>query len=134
MSVRIVLADDHAIVRRHLRALLEAEQGWEVCAEAENGRQAVRFCDEFRPEVAVLDLSMPVMGGLEATRIIRAVEPTTAVMIASVHDAPAMVEAAINAGARGYILKSEAPDHLVRAVRALLEPNATYFPTRSRVP
>jgi len=131
MSVRIVLADDHAIVRRQLRALLEAEQGWEVCAEAEDGRQAVVSCEEFRPDVAVLDLSMPVMGGLEAARIIREVSPATAVVIVSVHEGPAIMAAATDAGVRGYVRKSEALTHLVRAVQAALEPTGA-FPLQGR--
>jgi len=126
-----VLADDHAIVRRQLRALLEAEQGWEVCAEAEDGRQAVASCEEFRPDVAVLDLSMPVMGGLEAARIIREVSPATAVVIVSVHEAPAIMAAATDAGVRCYVRKSDARTQLVRAVQATLEPTGT-VPSRSR--
>jgi DNA-binding NarL/FixJ family response regulator len=114
-------------------ALLEAEQDLEVCAEAENGKEAVQLCDALRPDVVSLDLSMPVMGGLEATRMIVGIAPATAIIIVSVHDSPAMFDAAIEAGARGYVLKNEASTHLVRAVRTLLAPNATYFPLRSQM-
>ena len=131
MSVRVLLADDHAIVRRYLRELLEAEEDIEVCAEAENGQQAILLCEALRPEIASLDVTMPVMGGLEATRHIRRIAPHIAVIIVSVHDAQAMVEAAVEAGARGYVLKNEASGHLVRAIRAVLAPDGTYFPLRS---
>ena len=131
MSVRIVLADDQKVIRRLLKELLEAEEGWEVCAEAENGQEAVQLCEELRPEIVALDLSMPIMGGLEAARKIRALAPATGVLIVSIHDSAAVVSAAIEAGARAYLRKDEARNHLVRAVRALLVPNGTYFPLQS---
>ena len=89
--VRILLADDHEIVRRGLRGLLEAHPDWEVCAEAENGREAVDRARESRPDVAVLDLSLPELNGLEATRRIRRDSPNTEVLVFTVHDSEELV-------------------------------------------
>ena len=131
MAVHIVLADDHALVRREIRRLLEAEEGWLVCGEAENGREAVRLCETLRPDVVALDIRMRVMDGLEAARRIREIAPAIAVVIVSMHDSEVMVKAATVAGAVAYILKSEASEHLVPAIRALLA-DATDLPSRSQ--
>ena len=117
--VRILLADDHEIVRRGLRGLLEAHPDWEVCAEAENGREAVDRARESRPDVAVLDLSLPELNGLEATRRIRRESPNTEVLVFTVHDSEELVFEALSVGARGYVLKSDGASHLIDAVEAL---------------
>lgn len=117
--LRILLADDHAIVRRGLKDLLEAHVGWNVCAEAATGREAVELCIEHRPQVAVLDLSMPELNGLEATRRIRKEVPETEVLIFTMHESEELVREVLAAGARGYLLKSEASDQLVPAVESL---------------
>ena len=117
--VRILLADDHEIVRRGLRDLLEAHPDWEVCAEAENGREAVDRARESRPDVAVLDLSLPELNGLEATRRIRRDSPNTEVLVFTVHDSEELVFEALSVGARGYVLKSDGASHLIDAVQAL---------------
>jgi DNA-binding NarL/FixJ family response regulator len=117
--VRILLADDHEIVRRGLRGLLEAHPDWEVCAEAENGREAVDRARESRPDVAVLDLSLPELNGLEATRRIRRESPNTEVLVFTVHDSEELVFEALAVGARGYVLKSDGASHLIDAVEAL---------------
>ncbi len=134
MSLRIVLADDHALIRREFRRLVEAEEGWFVCGEAENGEEAVRLCAALRPDVIILDISMPRMGGIDAAKRIREIAPAIAVLIVSMHASEMLIAAAINAGARGYVMKSEAPEHLVPAMRVLLQPDATYFPVRSEHP
>ena len=124
--VRILLADDHAVVRRGLRALLEARQGFEVCAEASNGREAVELALHHKPDVAVLDISLPIMNGIEATRQIRKEAPGTEVMIFTLHDRESEIRDVLHAGARGYVLKSEADEQIVRAVESLARHHA-YF-------
>ena len=117
--LRILLADDHGIVRRGLKDLLEARVGWSVCAEASNGREAVELCIQHRPQVAVLDLSMPELNGLEATRRIRQEVPDTEVLVFTMHESEELVREVLAAGARGYLLKSEAADQLIPAVDSL---------------
>ena len=117
--LRILLADDHGIVRRGLKDLLEAHVGWSVCAEAATGREAVDLCIEHRPQVAVLDLSMPELNGLEATRRIRKEVPETEVLVFTMHESEELVREVLAAGARGYLLKAEAADQLIPAVESL---------------
>jgi DNA-binding NarL/FixJ family response regulator len=117
----ILLADDHDVVRRGLRGVLEARADWRVCGEASNGREAVELALRLRPDVAVLDLSMPELSGLEATRRIRKALPETEVLIFTMHDAEQLVREVLAAGARGYVLKSDAARHLVAAVDALAQ-------------
>jgi len=124
--VRILLADDHAVVRRGLRALLEARQDFEICAEASNGRDAVELALHHKPDVAVLDLSLPIVNGIEATRQIRKEAPGTEVMIFTLHDRENEIRDVLHAGARGYVLKSEADEQIVRAIEALARHHA-YF-------
>jgi DNA-binding NarL/FixJ family response regulator len=117
--LRILLADDHSIVRRGLKELLEEHVGWNVCAEAVTGREAVEMAVEHRPHVAVLDLSMPELNGLEATRRIRQAAPETEVLVFTMHESEELVREVLAAGARGYLLKSDAADQLVPAVESL---------------
>ncbi len=100
MSVRILLADDHEIVRRGLKELLEEQIGWTVCAEAANGRDAVDLAVQTRPQVAVLDFSMPELNGLEATRRIREVCPETEILVFTMHDSEELIREVLSAGAR----------------------------------
>lgn len=117
--LRILVADDHQVVRTGLRALLESKTGWRVCAEAANGREAVEKASAFRPEVAVLDIGMPLLNGVEATRQIRKVSPETEVLILTMHDSEQMIQGVLDAGARGYILKDDADRNLLAAVEAV---------------
>lgn len=117
--LRILVADDHHVVRTGLRALLESKTGWRVCAEAANGREAVEKANEFRPDVAVLDIGMPLLNGVEATRQIRKMSPETEVLILTMHDSEQMIQGVLDAGARGYILKDDADRNLLAAVDAL---------------
>jgi DNA-binding NarL/FixJ family response regulator len=117
--LRILLADDHDIVRRGLKELLEEHVGWSVCAEASDGRAAVELALAHRPQIAVLDLSMPELNGLEATRRIREKLPDTEVLIFSMHESEELIRDVLAAGARGYLLKSDASRQLVAAVESL---------------
>ena len=114
--LRILLADDHEIVRRGLKELLQEQSGWTVCAEAANGREAVELAIETRPQVAVIDFSMPDLNGLEATRRIVERAPETQVLVFTMHDSDELIRQVLEAGARGYLLKSEATRQLVPAV------------------
>jgi len=119
VSLRILVADDHHVVRAGLRTLLETKSGWRVCAEAANGREAVEKARELKPDVAVLDIGMPLLNGIEATRQIRKASPETEVLILTMHDSEVMIQGVLEAGARGYILKDDADRNLLAAVEAL---------------
>ncbi len=118
-TLRILLADDHDIVRRGLRSLLEGQRRWEVCGEAVNGRDAVKKAAQCKPDVVVLDISMPELNGLEAARQILKQRPRTEVLILTVHDSEQVVREVLEAGARGYVLKSDAERDLVVAIEVL---------------
>jgi DNA-binding NarL/FixJ family response regulator len=117
--LRILLADDHDVVRRGLREQLSAHEGWQVCAEASDGREAVKLATRLVPDVAVIDLSMPELNGLEATRQIRKESPRTEILIFTMHETEHLIREVLSAGARGYVLKSDAGRHLTTAVEAL---------------
>ncbi len=117
---RILIADDHEAMREGLIALLEREPGWEVCARAADGKEAVRLAREHAPDIAVLDLSMPEINGIEATRKIRRALPQTEVLIFSADHSEEMMAKAFEAGAKSYILKSDATRYLVEAIKSLL--------------
>ena len=119
--IRILLADDHDIMRRGLRNLLETHPGWEVCGEAANGREAVKLARELKPDIVVLDLSMPELNGLEATRQIRKELPQTEVLIFTMHDTEQLVREVLAAGARGYVLKSDAGRYLISGIEAVAQ-------------
>ena len=143
MSIRILLADDHAIVRDGLRALLEKQPDMTVAGEASDGREAVQIAEENAPDVVVMDIAMPTMNGIEATRRIIATRPSTAVVILSMHQDESYVLRSLKAGARGYLLKdslrSDDQNREVSAPRAGLDTtprrlawtSATLIPGRS---
>src|ERR1700722_368783 len=124
--VRILLADDHAVVRRGLRVLLEARQNFKVCAEASHGREAAELAIQHRPEIAILDISLPLVDGIEATRQIRKGAPETEVMIFTLHDRENEIRDVLCAGASGYVLKSDPDEQIVRRVQALAR-HHTFF-------
>jgi DNA-binding NarL/FixJ family response regulator len=128
--MRILVADDHDVVRRGLKSILQPHPGWEVCGEALNGRQAVAQAEKLKPDVVVMDISMPDMNGLEAARRIRKSCPKTEVVILSVHYTDTLVREIVDAGAKGYILKSDADRDLVIAVEAVLN-HRSFFTTRA---
>ena len=125
-SLRLLVADDHELVRRGMRTIIEAQPGWSVAAEAIDGRQAVEKAKEVKPEVAVLDIGMPVLNGLEAARQIAKTEAKTKILIVTVHESDPLVRDVLAVGARGYVLKSDAGRDLVAAVNAVSN-NKTYF-------
>lgn len=127
--LRILIADDHELARRGIRALLESHPGWEVCAEAKDGRDAVELAATTRPHLVLLDIGMPNLNGLEAARQILAAAPSTAILILTMHDSDNVVREVLRAGARGYVLKSDAGRDLVAAVEAL-QRQRTFFTTR----
>jgi DNA-binding NarL/FixJ family response regulator len=122
VNLRIVVADDHEVVRRGLKALLENEPGWTVCGEAANGQQAVDQVASLAPDVVLMDVGMPQLNGIEATRRIKQNDgEKTAVLILSAKDSETLVQEALAAGARGFVLKSEAGEQLLGAVRSVSE-------------
>jgi len=127
--LRILIADDHAVVRAGLRTLLESRQGWAVVAEAADGRDAVEKALKYKPDVAVLDIGMPLLNGVESTRRIRASLPATEILILTMHESDDLVQQVVQAGARGYVLKDEADRVLLAAVDAARQ-HKPYFSTR----
>jgi len=117
--IRILLADDHPVVRDGLRALLEREADMAIVAEAADGREAVRLSEEQAPDVVVMDVGMPVMNGMEATRRIVAATPRTAVVILSMHQDESYLLGSLNAGAKGYLLKDSMRKEVIEAIRAV---------------
>jgi DNA-binding NarL/FixJ family response regulator len=126
MAFRILLADDHEVVRRGLSALLQNQPGWEICGEATDGRDAVEKAVKLNPDVVILDVGMPNLNGLEATRQIVKAKPQIRILILTLHDSDQLVQEVLNAGARGFLLKSDAARDLVTAVEALRN-NKIYF-------
>jgi DNA-binding NarL/FixJ family response regulator len=125
-ELKIVVADDHDIIRRGLKQLLLVRPGWEICGEAKTGREAVALCEQLKPDVVVMDISMPELNGLDAARQIRKNCPNTGILILTMHFADQLVREVIECGARGYILKSDADKDLISAVEALAN-RRTYF-------
>jgi DNA-binding NarL/FixJ family response regulator len=127
--LRILIADDHEVARSGIRAVLESHPGWEVCAEAKDGRESVELAAATRPDLILLDIGMPNLNGLEAARQILAAAPDVAILILTMHDSDNVVREVLRAGARGYLLKSDAGRDLVAAVEAL-QNQRTFFTTR----
>jgi len=131
--VKILLADDHTIVRQGLRKLLEERPEWEVVAEAGDGREAIRLAEQHRPDVAILDVAMPLLNGIEATRQITKRAPNTRVLVLSMHADEAYVTQMLQAGATGYLLKDSADVDLVKAVEEAVSGRSFFSPAIARV-
>src|SRR5580704_14534091 len=132
-QIRILLADDHTIIRSGLRLLLEQQPDFKVVAEASDGRQAVQLVAKHHPNVVVLDIGMPELNGIEATRQIVAQDPHPDVVILSMHSDESYVLRALKAGARAYILKNSAEADLIRAVRTVAEGKSFFSPAISKM-
>lgn len=128
-KIRIFVADDHDIVRRGIKPLLQSEPGWEICGEAGDGREAVEMIVQLKPDIVILDVSMPGLGGTEATRQIKHELPDTEVVIFTGYDNESLVHQLFTAGARGFVLKTEAAAHLIPAIKAV-STGQPYFGSR----
>lgn len=131
--IRIILADDHAVMRRGLRLILEQEKDFEVVGEASNGRDAVALAESLKPDIAVLDITMPNLNGIEAAWQISTKEPSVSIIVLSMHNDESFVLRALKAGARGYLLKDSAEGDLINAVRLVSEGKSFFSPTVSRM-
>ena len=119
-TARLLIADDHALVREGMRAMLESEPNLEVVGEAENGREALELCRELHPDLILMDVRMPEMDGMAATRVIKGEYPSTSVLIVTTHESPEYLMDAIRAGAAGYVLKDSTKQQLLNAVRKVI--------------
>ena len=129
MKLRILIVDDHEIVRRGLSELLRAHDGWEICGEAKDGRQAVEMTKQLKPDIVILDIGMPNLNGLAATRQLAHQNPDQKILVLTITDSDHVIREALDAGARGFVLKSDAARDLVSAVEAL-QSNRMFFTPR----
>ncbi len=120
-SLRILIVDDHAVVRRGVRSLLESHDGWEIAGEATNGREAVDLAKRLQPDIVVMDLTLPELNGLDATRQILKDSPRSEVLVLTMHHSEELARDVLQAGARGYVLKSDADQSLIAAIESLRE-------------
>jgi len=132
-ALRILLADDHTVVRQGLRKVLEERPDWQVVAEAGNGRDAVRLAEQHKPDVAVVDVAMPLLNGIEATRQITRRVPQTKVLVLSMYSDEAYVTQMLKAGATGYLLKDSADVDLLQAVQAVSQGKSFFSPAVARL-
>ena len=132
-ALRILIADDHEVVREGARALIEHEAGWEVCGMASDGRAAVDSAVELKPDIVILDMTMPELSGLEALRQIRQALPATEVLMFSANHSEELVTQVFDAGAKSYIRKADAGRHLVTAIRSLAEHKPFFTPEISEI-
>lgn len=128
-SLRVLIADDHEIVRKGLRAVIEGQSGWEVVAEVSNGRAAVEKAQELKLHIAILDIGMPLLNGLEAARRISKSGLYTQILILTMHESDRLIQQVLEAGARGYVLKSDAGRDLISAIEALRQ-KKTFFTSK----
>lgn len=127
-ALQILVADDHDVLRRGLKSVLEAQPGWEVCGEAHTGSEAVQMAEKLKPHVAILDISMPDLNGLEAAKQIRKASEKTEILVLSMHYSDQLIRDILDAGVRGYIVKSDSDRDLVVAVKALASHKPFFTP------
>ena len=132
-KLRILLADDHGLVRRGARTILQSHRGWNVVGEAANGREAVEKVLKLKPDVLIVDISMPELDGVEGTRQIRESLPHTKVLVLTMHESHQMVRRVLAAGANGYLLKSDIVDYLPKAVKAVADNKRFLTPKISEI-
>ena len=130
--MRILIADDHEVVRRGVRSILESRDDWEICGEAANGQEAIDKTHQLNPDLIVLDITMPVLNGLDAARNIRKSSPNTVILILSMHISKELIQEAQKIGAKGFVIKGEAGESLIKAVDAVRQ-NQTFFPSEVAV-
>jgi DNA-binding NarL/FixJ family response regulator len=130
MPARILIADDHEVVRQGIRAILQARPDWEICGEAVDGREAIRLAQELRPDVIIMDITMPKMSGLEASQEIAKLQPPARILIFTMHESKSLAPSVRRAGAQGYVVKSRAARDLVEALERLLA-GGTFFDNAS---
>jgi DNA-binding NarL/FixJ family response regulator len=129
---RVLIVDDHAFVRRGVQSILNSFPEWELCGEADNGTDAVRLSETLRPEVVIMDISMPGLNGIEATRTIHKSHPETKVIVLTLHENDELVRSAFRAGARGYLLKVDVERELVHALTEVVKERAYISPKVDR--
>jgi DNA-binding NarL/FixJ family response regulator len=132
-KIRILLADDHTVVRKGLRLLLESQPGFDVIADACDGRETVALAEQHLPDVVVLDVAMPILNGIEAARQISSKFPSTAIVFLSMHSDEGYVLKALKSGARAYLLKDSAEHDLIAAIKAVCEGKAFFSPAISKM-
>jgi DNA-binding NarL/FixJ family response regulator len=132
-NLKILVVDDHDIIRRGLKDLLTARAGWEICGEAKTGKEAVTLSEQLKPDVIVMDISMPDLNGMEAARRIHKILPKTGILILTMHFSDQLVRDVVEAGARGYILKSDADRELVTAVESIANRRTFFTPRASEM-
>lgn len=125
---RVLIVDDHAFIRRGVQTILHAFPEWEFCGEAENGKEAIRLADELKPEVIIMDVSMPGLNGIEATRAIRKMQPGVKIVLLTLHESAELLRSAFRAGASGYLLKTDAEQELVKALTVVIGDGAYISP------
>jgi DNA-binding NarL/FixJ family response regulator len=126
---RVLIVDDHAFIRRGVQTILHPFPEWELCGEADNGNDAIRMAEELKPEVIIMDLSMPGLNGIEATRAIQKTQPGVKIILLTLHESAELVRSAFRAGARGYLLKTDAEQELVKAL-TVVTGQGTYISPR----
>ncbi|HEV2520889.1 MAG TPA: response regulator transcription factor [Candidatus Acidoferrales bacterium] len=133
MALKILVVDDHDLMRLGVRALLGEHEGWEICGEARNGREAIEKTEQLKPDIVILDITMPEMNGLEAARRIRKTFPSVEVLILSVHYSDQLIREIVNAGARGFLVKGDSERDLITAIEALSKHKSFFTPRATDV-